>query len=115
MYKGNVHFNNDFAEMIHKELFNLIWYRNKRKVDHPSDTKHGGSKDIMDGVVGSLYNAYTQKDVIIRPDDILNLASFNSEEPIDLSSFEDSPDEIFEGIKRVSIDKLDDISMYINN
>ena len=64
--------------MIHKELFNLIWYRSKRKVDHPSDTAHGGTKDIMDGVVGSLYNAYTQKDIVVHPEDILGLSSYNS-------------------------------------
>lgn len=110
MYKGNVHFNNDFAEMIHKELFNLIWFRNKRKIDHPSDTKHGGTKDVMDGVVGSLYNAYTQKDVTVRPEDILNLSKYNSA----LSLFNDSDDNEFDGIKRISLESLDDDSKYFN-
>lgn len=110
MYKGNVHFNNDFAEMIHKELFNLIWFRNKRKIDHPSDTKHGGTKDVMDGVVGSLYNAYTQKDVTVRPEDILNLSKYNSA----LSLFNDSDDNEFDVIKRISLESLDDDSKYFN-
>lgn len=113
MYKGNVHFNNDFAEMIHKELFNLIWYRNKRKVDHPSDTKHGGTKDIMDGVVGSLYNAYTQKDTVVRPEDILCLSQFNSESD-SMYNYTDEDDLALDGIKKVSIDHLDDISNFIN-
>lgn len=112
MYKNVVHFNKDFADMIHKELFNLIWYRSKRKVDHPSDTAHGGTKDIMDGVVGSLYNAYTQKDVVVRPEDILNLSQFNNED-VSMYNYTDETDEI-DGIKRVSIDKLDDISNFIN-
>lgn len=110
LYKNIVHFNSDFANMIHKELFNLIWYRNKRKVDHPSDTAHGGTKDIMDGVVGALYNAYTTKEVIYNPADILNLVKFNN----DYDSLYDYMDENCEidGIKRVSLDRLDDISNF---
>ena len=106
MYKGNVHFNSDFAEMIHKELFNLIWFRNKRKIDHPKSS----SKDICDGVVGALYNAYTQKDVTVRPEDILNLSKYNSS----LSLFNDSDDNEFDGIKRISLESLDDDSKYFN-
>lgn len=36
-----------------EELFDLLHFRDKRKVDHPD----GGSKDVMDAVVGSVFNA----------------------------------------------------------
>lgn len=104
MYKNCVHFSKDFADMIHKELFDLIWYRQKRKIDHPLDTKHGGTKDIMDGVVGSLYNAKTSKEAVYDPSDILNLAQYNSDSVYD---YNDEPD--FNGIKQISLDKLDDV------
>lgn len=77
LYKNCVHFSKTFADSIHNELFNLIWYRSKKKVDHPSDTKHGGCKDQMDGVVGALYNAYTTKEAFVNTNDILNLSSYN--------------------------------------
>lgn len=110
LYKGNVHFNNDFAEMIHKELFNLIWFRSKRKIDHPKSS----SKDICDGVVGALYNAYTQKDVTVRPEDILNLSRFNSVDYT--SSFNaDDFDYTSNGIKRISLDEIDSVTKYLTN
>lgn len=49
------------------ELFNLIHYRNQRKVDHPkayygsgenSNQSWGGSKDVCDAWCGSLWNCY---------------------------------------------------------
>lgn len=104
MYKNCVHFSKDFADMIHKELFDLIWYRSKRKIDHPLDTKHGGTKDIMDGVVGALYNAKTTKEAVYDPSDILNLAQYNSDS---IYEYNDEPD--FNGIKQISLDKLDDV------
>jgi hypothetical protein len=104
MYKNCVHFSKEFADMIQKELFNLIWYRNKRKVDHPSDTAHGGTKDVMDGVVGALYNAKTSKEAVYDPSDILNLTQYNSDSVYD---YNDEPD--FNGIKQISLDKLDDV------
>ena len=109
MYNGNVHFNNDFANMIHKELFDLIWFRSKRKVDHPGSTKTNGTKDICDGVVGALYNAKTTQDIIVRPEDILNLAKYNSDNVYDnpFSSPADD-DELISGIKKVSLDSLED-------
>lgn len=111
LYKGNVHFNKQFADMIHKELFNLIWYRSKRKVDHPLDTAHGGTKDIMDGVVGSLYNAYTQKDIVVHPEDILNLSSYNSSDNYNqYTDYNDyiNPGQIdFGNIKRISLADID--------
>ena len=104
MYKNNVHFSKEFADAIHHELFNLIWYRNKRKVDHPSDTKHGGMKDRMDAVVGALYNAKTTSDIQVRPDDILNLATYNNSY---LNA--DSPsDDANTNIKYVSLSDMDD-------
>lgn len=115
MYKNIVHFGEEFAESIKKELFNLIWYRSKQKVDHPSDTKHGGTKDVMDGVVGALYNAYLSKEISYNPDDILNLSKYNScdlnnyaEMPLDDLDFTDS------SIKRVSLDDMENPFRYLN-
>lgn len=94
LYKNCVHFSREFAEAIRHELFDLIWYRSKRKVDHPSGgTAHGAMKDRCDGVVGALYNAYTTKEVNVNANDILNLSLFNSN---DLNSY-----------AKLSIDELD--------
>lgn len=110
MYKNIVHFGEEFAEAIKKELFDLIWYRSKQKVDHPSDTKHGGMKDRMDGVVGALYNAYTTQDISYNPDDILNLSKYNS---CDLDNYAELPVDDLDSdsnsqIKRISLDTLED-------
>jgi hypothetical protein len=40
------------------ELFSVIYYPAKKKVDHPA----GGSKDVADSVVGSAYNAIKAED-----------------------------------------------------
>lgn len=116
MYKNCVHFSKDFADMIHKELFNLIWYRQKRKIDHPAGgTEKGFTKDIMDGVVGALYNAKTSKEAVYNPSDILNLSRFNSG---DLDNYAealfDDPDYINPNIKRVSLVDLEDPFRYLN-
>lgn len=111
LYKNCVHFNQDFADSIHKELFNLIWYRSKRKVDHPSDTKHGGMKDRMDGVVGALYNAYTTKEAIYNPSDILNLSQYNSDSSSELYDSNGVDDFIPATVKRVSLNDFDNIEM----
>lgn len=113
MYKGNVHFSREFAEAIRNELFNLIWYRQKQKVDHPSDTKHGGMKDRCDAVVGALYNAFTSKEVIANPSDILNLSLYNSEDSNNYTSASiDDFDFEMNGIKRVSLNVSDEASLY---
>lgn len=110
MYKNCVHFSPTFADSIHKELFNLIWYRSKRKVDHPSDTAHGFGKDQMDGVVGALYNAHTTKEAFANAEDILNLSSYN-----DATQYYANPDDLdaneFGNIKRVSINEIDDLQL----
>lgn len=115
LYKQCVHFSKEFAEDIKKELFDLIWYRQKGKVDHPSDTKHGGMKDRMDAVVGALYNAFQTKEIAYNPDDILNLSKYNSgsldnyaEIPVDDLDYIDS------SIKRVSLDDLENPFRYLN-
>ena len=108
MYKNCVHFSKEFADSIHKELFNLIWYRSKRKVDHPSDTAHGGMKDQMDGVVGALYNAHTTKETFANPEDILSLSSFNSNEGV-YTSYDIPPEEIIPNIKIVSLNNIDNM------
>jgi hypothetical protein len=105
LYKNTVHFGPEFAESIKKELFDAIWYRSKHKVDHPLDTKHGGTKDVLDGVVGSLYNAFTSKEVVYNPSDILNLSQFNSDNSYSYFG-EISDEDIPEGIKRVSLKDL---------
>ena len=111
MYKNCVHFGREFADAMQKELFDLIWYRQKRKVDHPSDTKHGGMKDRMDAIVGSLYNAKTTKETFVNPNDILNLASFNSDSPYDISNYAEIPsddlNDPMSSIKHVSLDDLE--------
>lgn len=113
MYKGNVHFSREFAEAIRNELFNLIWYRQKQKVDHPSDTKHGGMKDRCDAVVGALYNAFTSKEVIANPSDILNLSLYNSEYSGNYTSASvDDFDFEMNGIKRISLNATDEASLY---
>lgn len=115
LYKRCVHFSKEFAEDIKKELFDLIWYRQKGKVDHPSDTKHGGMKDRMDAVVGALYNAFQTKEIAYNPDDILNLSKYNScsidnyaEIPVDDLDYSDS------NIKRVSLEDLENPFRYLN-
>ena len=113
MYKGNVHFSREFAEAIRNELFNLIWYRQKQKVDHPSDTKHGGMKDRCDAVVGALYNAFTSKEAIANPSDILNLSLYNSEDSNNyISTSIDDFDFEMNGIKRISLNATDEASLY---
>lgn len=82
LYLRTVKFNQTFASSIEHELFNLIHYRDKHKVDHPSDTKHGGMKDRMDSVVGSLYNAFEDKTVRVNLEDNMNLSSYNIEHDI---------------------------------
>ena len=110
MYKNCVHFSPEFADAIKHELFDLIWYRSKRKVDHPSDTAHGGMKDRCDAVVGALYNAKNTKEIMYNPNDILNLSQFNSDS--DLSNYvlmpTDDLDDDSLGVKRVSLDNLED-------
>lgn len=115
LYKQCVHFSKEFAEDIKKELFDLIWYRQKGKVDHPSDTKHGGMKDRMDAVVGALYNAFQTKEIAYNPDDILNLSKYNScsldnyvEIPVDDLDYIDS------NVKRVSLEDLENPLRYLN-
>ena len=115
LYKQCVHFSKEFAEDIKKELFDLIWYRQKGKVDHPSDTKHGGMKDRMDAVVGALYNAFQTKEIAYNPDDILNLSKYNScsldnyvEIPVDDLDYSDS------NIKRVSLEDLENPFRYLS-
>ena len=105
LYKNTVHFGPEFAESIKKELFDAIWYRSKHKVDHPLDTKHNGTKDVLDGVVGALYNAFTSKEVVYNPSDILNLSQFNSDNSYSYFG-EISDEDIPDGIKRVSLKDL---------
>ena len=82
MYRNIVKFPSDFAEAIKHELFNLDWNRDKHKVDHPSDTAHGGMKDRMDAVVGALYNAYETQTPSYDPQDILSLSIHNPTETL---------------------------------
>lgn len=50
IYQGRIKFPRH--QTFEKELFNLIHFRQQRKVDHPSD----GSKDVSDSVAGSIMN-----------------------------------------------------------
>ena len=107
MYKNCVHFGREFADAIHKELFDLIWYRSKRKIDHPSDTKHGGMKDRCDAVFGALYNAKNTKEAFSNPEDILCLSKYNSDSDYVDAYADQNDDSQFNGIKRVSLEDLE--------
>ena len=56
-----------------KELFELIHYRSKHKVDHLD----GNSKDVCDGIVGAVWNAImdTSEDVELKVNEDTKLAS----------------------------------------
>lgn len=115
LYKNCVHFSQEFADSIKKELFELIWYRSKHKVDHPGSTKTGGMKDRMDGVVGALYNAYTTKEDMYNPSDILNLSMFNSDSEITTAyEMSDADDLIPHTARRVSLNDIDDVKQYFS-
>lgn len=49
-----------------EELFNLIWYRDKHKVDHPAQFTDGtvGDKGLTDAVCGAVHNAIVDADAI---------------------------------------------------
>ena len=79
LYLNCVTFNSQFSDDIQHELFNLIHYRDKHKVDHPSDTKHGGMKDRMDAIVGSLYNALECVPQEVNYNDTYALSYLNSD------------------------------------
>ena len=51
IYEGKVKF--PYHERFEEEMFGVVHFREKRKVDHLSN----GHKDIADSCVGSLYNA----------------------------------------------------------
>lgn len=79
LYLNCVSFNSQFADDIQHELFNLIHDRKKGKVDHPSDTKHGGMKDRMDAIVGAMYNAFECKPREVNYNDTYSLSYLNSD------------------------------------
>lgn len=63
------------------ELFNLIWYREKHKVDHPMQFTDGsvGDKGLTDAVCGAVHNALVDADAIyssMRSKDTESLISF---------------------------------------
>lgn len=47
-------------QRYHQELFALIWYRAKKKVDHPADLDKG----VTDAVCGSVYDALLDADSV---------------------------------------------------
>ena len=55
MIDGRVKFSRQVADLIETELFDLVHFRQRRKVDHTPE----GSKDVMDAVVGAVWNAVT--------------------------------------------------------
>lgn len=64
-------------------------------------------------MVGALYNAFTSKEVIANPSDILNLSLYNSEDSNSYTSTSiDDFDFEMNGIKRVSLNVSDDVSLY---
>lgn len=48
---------------MEKELFELIYYRDRDKVDHPP-VQQGGTKDVMDSLVGAVTNALNSDEII---------------------------------------------------
>lgn len=80
MYRECVHFSNTLARDIEGELFNLDYYREKHKIDHPGNTASGGTKDRMDALVGSIYNAQECVVASVNYGDTLSLATYNIEE-----------------------------------
>lgn len=82
LYLNCVTFNAQFADDIQHELFNLIHDRKKGKVDHPSDTAHGGMKDRMDAIVGAMYNAFECKPPEVCYNDTLSLSFYNDENSV---------------------------------
>lgn len=53
-------------QRYHEELFSLIWYRAKHKVDHPTTIGNDivGDKGVTDAVCGSVYNALLDADIV---------------------------------------------------
>lgn len=75
IFEGRLKAPRQVVELMATEIFDLIHYRERRKVDHPPD----GSKDVMDSIVGSVWNAITndsQQDEK-RKEDGKNLARHN--------------------------------------
>lgn len=81
MYKECVYFSTEFADSIETELFNLE-RTPKGKIDHPSDTKHGGMKDRMDAIVGAMYNAFECDKGGVNTEDLYRLSSYNTEDDV---------------------------------
>lgn len=50
----------------HEELFNLIWFREKHKVDHPAkfDNDTIGDKGVTDAVIGAAWNAILDAEAV---------------------------------------------------
>lgn len=50
----------------HEELFNLIWFREKHKVDHPAkfDNDTVGDKGVTDAVIGAAWNAILDAEAV---------------------------------------------------
>ena len=50
----------------HEELFNLIWFREKHKVDHPLkfDNDTIGDKGVTDAVIGAAWNAILDAEAV---------------------------------------------------
>ena len=77
IYEGRLKAPRQVIELMATEIFDLIHYRQRKKVDHPDDS----SKDVMDGVVGAVWNALHAPDTDEkRAKDSKLVASLNKEE-----------------------------------
>lgn len=69
IYEGKIKF--PYNDEFERNLFNVIHFRERRKVDHTAT----GSKDISDSVVGSLYNAvksdYITTEIVQKDIDVI--------------------------------------------
>lgn len=78
---GRVKFSKQVHDLIASEIFDLIHFRERKKVDHPD----GGRKDVMDAVVGAVWNAVNDEASSLREkaeSDSKVVAEVNREEPV---------------------------------
>jgi len=83
LYENRIKFNQQVHDEIAKEIFYLIHYRDKRKVDHPpKQGPNSPGNDIMDAVVGAVWSCISDETIIKQKkaeQDSLILASVNRE------------------------------------
>jgi len=87
-------------EPFKKELFNVVYYPSKKKVDHLPN----GSKDVSDSVVGSIFNAHSSLDKKVQTNDNLNLLDLFVHANVN-DSYESKVEEFIDRFYKVLINK----------